>query len=264
MNVCSLANSEIDKTKIRLASVREKLAELDLDAFFVPRADEHLGEYVPPEEERLKWLTGFTGSAGLCILLKNSAAIFVDGRYTIQAHQQLPGDTFEFKHATKDSPAEWLLGKLAASSRVGIDTRLHSLDWFRKMKLELEQNKIDVVELGNNPIDLCWKDRPKPCEEEIMLLEEFFTGMSSRAKRDTAAKLIRERKADFALITQLDSIAWILNIRGNDVPRLPVARSFAILESTGEFTIFIDEKKLPESFSYHVGEGVEWKKKTKS
>ena len=88
MNVCSLSNSEIDKTKIRLASVREKLAELDLDAFFVPRADEHLGEYVPPEEERLKWLTGFTGSAGLCILLKNSAAIFVDGRYTLQAKIQ--------------------------------------------------------------------------------------------------------------------------------------------------------------------------------
>ena len=260
MNVCSLSNPEIDKTKIRLVSVREKLAELDLDAFVVPRSDEHLGEYVPPEEERLKWLTGFTGSAGLGIVLRNSAAIFVDGRYTIQVRQQLPADTFEFKHATKDSPAEWLLEKLAANSKVGIDTRLHSMDWFRKMEHELRQNKIEVVELDKNPIDLCWKDRPKPCDDEIMLLEESFTGISSRTKRDTAAKVIRERKADFALITQLDSIAWILNIRGNDVPRLPVARSFAILESNGEVIIFVDEKKLPENFFDHVGEGVEWKK----
>ena len=174
MNVCGLSNPEIDKTKIRLVSVREKLAELDLDAFVVPRSDEHLGEYVPPEEERLKWLTGFTGSAGLCIVLRNSAAIFVDGRYTIQVRQQLPADTFEFKHATKDSPAEWILEKLATGSKVGIDTRLHSLDWFRKMEHELGQNKIEVVELDKNPIDLCWKDRPKPCGDEIMLLEEFF------------------------------------------------------------------------------------------
>ena len=260
MNVCGLSNPEIDKTKIRLASVREKLAELDLDAFVVPRSDEHLGEYVPPEEERLKWLTGFTGSAGLCIVLRNSAAIFVDGRYTIQVRQQLPADTFEFKHVTKDSPAEWLLEKLAANSKVGIDTRLHSLDWFRKMEHELGQSKIEVVELDKNPIDLCWKDRPKPCGDKIMLLEESFTGISSRAKRDTAAKVVKERKADFALITQLDSIAWILNIRGNDVPRLPVARSFAILESNGKVIIFVDEKKLPENFFDHVGEGVEWKK----
>ena len=260
MNVCGLSNPEIDKTKIRLVSVREKLAELDLDAFVVPRSDEHLGEYVPPEEERLKWLTGFTGSAGLCIVLRNSAAIFVDGRYTIQVRQQLPADTFEFKHVTKDSPAEWLLEKLATSSKVGIDTRLHSLDWFRKMEHELGQNKIEVVELDKNPIDLCWKDRPKPCDDEIMLLEEFFTGISSRTKRDTAAKVVRERKADFALITQLDSIAWILNIRGNDVPRLPVARSFAILESNGKVIIFVDEKKLPENFFDHVGGGVEWGK----
>ena len=259
MNVCDISNSEFEKTKMRLASLREKLAELDLDAFVVPRSDEHLGEYVPPEEERLKWLTGFTGSAGFCVVVKDAAAIFVDGRYTIQVRQQLPADTFEFKHITKDSASEWILERLAVSSKIGIDTRLHSLEWFRKIELDLGQNKIEIVELDNNPIDLCWKDRPKPCDEEIMLLEKSFTGISSQVKRDTAAKVVRERKADFALITQLDSIAWILNIRGNDVPRLPVVRSFAILKSTGEIVIFVNEKKLPEGFSDHVGEGVEWK-----
>ena len=141
MNVCGLTNPDFEKTKIRLSLLREKLTELDLDAFIVPSSDEHLGEYTPPEEERLKWLTGFTGSAGLCVVLRNEAAIFVDGRYTIQVRQQLPADTFEFKHVVKDSMLQWLLEKMTLNSRVGIDTRLHSLEWFREMKLELGQNK---------------------------------------------------------------------------------------------------------------------------
>ena len=261
MNVCGLTNPDFEKTKIRLSLLREKLTELDLDAFIVPSSDEHLGEYTPPEEERLKWLTGFTGSAGLCVVLRNEGAIFVDGRYTIQVRQQLPADSFEFKHVVKDSMSQWLLEKLTVDSKVGVDTRLHSLEWFRKIKLELGQEQIEIVELENNPIDLCWKDRPRPCENQIMLLEESFTGMSSQAKRNGAAKVIQERKADFALITQLDSIAWILNIRGSDVPRLPVVRSFVILEKNGEVVFFVDQEKLPRAFFDHVGEGVVCKKR---
>ena len=261
MNVCDISNRDFEKTKIRLALLRERMAELDLDAFIVPSSDEHLGEYTPPEEERLKWLTGFTGSAGMCIVLKNEAAIFVDGRYTIQVRQQLPADTFEFKHAVKDPAVQWLLGKMTLNSRVGIDTRLHSLAWFREMKLELGQNKVEAIELENNPIDLCWKDKPKPCEGQIMLHKESFTGTSSQVKRNAAAEVIRKRKADFALITQLDSIAWILNIRGNDVPKLPVVRSFVILDKSGGAVFFVDKKKLPKAFFDHVGEGVICKKK---
>ena len=181
-------------------------------------------------------------------MLRNEAAIFVDGRYTIQVRQQLPADTFEFKHVVKDSDVQWLLEKMTLNSKVGIDTRLHSLEWFREMKLELGQNKVEVIELENNPIDLCWKDRPKPCEEQIMLHEESFTGTSSQVKRKAAAEVIRKRKADFALITQLDSIAWILNIRGNDVPKLPVVRSFVILEKNGEVVFFVDQKNCPSIF----------------
>ncbi len=261
MNVCGLSNPDFEKTKIRLLLLREQLAELNLDAFIVPSSDEHLGEYSPAEEERLKWLTGFTGSAGMCIVLKSEAAIFVDGRYTIQVRQQLPAETFEFKHVFKDSAVQWLLEKLTLNSKVGIDSRLHSMEWFRKMKLELSQNKIEVAELENNPIDLCWKDRPKPCGGKIMLLKKSFTGISSQLKRNAAAKVIQERKADFALITQLDSIAWILNIRGNDVPKLPVVRSFAILDKNGELVLFVDQEKLPEGFFDHVGEGVICKKR---
>ena len=112
MNVCGLSNPDFEKTKIRLLLLREQLAELNLDAFIVPSSDEHLGEYSPAEEERLKWLTGFTGSAGMCIVLKSEAAIFVDGRYTIQVRQQLPAETFEFKHVIEDSAVQWLLEKL--------------------------------------------------------------------------------------------------------------------------------------------------------
>ncbi|MBA57811.1 MAG: X-Pro aminopeptidase [Gammaproteobacteria bacterium] len=259
MNVCSLNNSEVDLINMRITLIREELKNRNLDAFIVPRADEYLGEYVPAKNERLKWLTGFSGSAGLCIVLKRKTVLFVDGRYTIQVRQQVPDDGFEFKHIIKDHPIAWLSETLMSESRVGIDPRLHSLSWFQETKDILSQKKIELIELTENPIDSKWKNRPEESKEKYTLLDKIYTGTTSEKKRHLASIELKTKKAEFALITQLDSIAWILNIRGKDIPRLPVLLAFGILKNTGEMILFTDPEKLPEGFHKHVGKGVKVK-----
>ena len=240
----------------RLAAIRQGMKEDNLDAFIVPRADEFLGEYVPPQNERLKWVSGFTGSAGAAIILKESAAIFVDGRYTIQVRQQVPADQFEFHHFIEEPPVKWLSETLPQASRVGFDSRMSTFDWYENAGRMLDKKGISLVEVAENPIDRHWHDRPEPDQALAMLLDESYTGESSESKRQRVAEAIAEKGADVALITQLDSIAWLLNIRGADVPRLPVLLSFATLGRDAEMTLYTDPRKLPNDFSGHVGDGV--------
>jgi Xaa-Pro aminopeptidase len=240
----------------RLALVRADMAEQNLDAYIVPRADEYLGEYVPPQNERLQWISGFTGSAGAVIVLKNSAAIFVDGRYTIQVRQQVPADQFEFLHLVEQPPITWLKNQLEAGARVGFDARMHTFDWYNNARKSLEKKQIELIEVAENPIDGHWHDRPVPELALALLLSEEYTGESSLSKRQRIGAAIGEQGADTALISQLDSIAWLLNIRGADVPRLPVLLSFATLSKDGEMTLYTDLRKLTNDFSTHVGDGV--------
>ena len=242
----------------RLANLRDSMTQEGLDAFIVPRADEYLGEYVSPRNERLQWVSGFTGSAGMVLLLQESAALFVDGRYTIQARQQVPGACYSFHHLIEEPPITWLrdtLSKLGAS-KVGVDSRLHSLAWFESTQHTLGEKEIALVELADNPIDLCWSDRPRPGKKPVLLLSENYTGESSNSKRKRIAATIKDAGAELALITQLDSIAWLLNIRGADIPRLPVLLAFATLSAEGEMRLYTDPEKLPDDFAQHVGEQV--------
>lgn len=257
MNVCGLTGSEIDRIQLRLTLVRQEMEKHGLDAYVVPRADEYLGEYVPPQNERLQWLTGFTGSAGMAVVLKDTAAVFVDGRYTIQVRQQVPDVAFEFHHLIDNPPIKWLSETLQAGARIGVDSRMHTLTWYEGAQKQLAKKDMKLADISENPVDLHWKDRPEPEAALAMLLDESYTGESSESKRKRIGAAIGDAGADIALVSQLDSIAWLLNIRGKDVPRLPVLLGFATLDREGNMALYTDPRKLPNDFSSHVGSGVE-------
>ena len=245
-----------DSIEKKLTLLRADMSDQDLSAYIVPRADEYLGEYVPPQNERLQWISGFTGSAGAVIVLQESAAIFVDGRYTIQVRQQVPEGLFEFHHLIEEPPIDWLANTLVENTKVGFDPRMISLSQFKSWQKVLNKKNIDLVEISENLIDKNWQDRPMSERVQALLLDESFTGESSRSKRQRIGMIIKRAGAEVALISQLDSIAWLLNIRGSDVPRLPVLLAFATLESNGDMALYTDPRKLPNEFSQHVGDGV--------
>lgn len=250
-----MTSSESSITQ-RLDLVRAEMTKHDLDAWIVPRADEYLGEYVPPQNERLLWISGFSGSAGAVIILKDRAAIFVDGRYTIQVRQQVPGACYEFHHLVEEPPVTWLTEQLGHGANVGVDPRMHSLSWFETSERTLSKSGIKLCPVDENPIDLHWMDRPHPESLQAMLLEETYTGESSDSKRKRIGEQVNKAGGEVALISQLDSIAWLLNIRGADVPRLPVLLGFATLSAKGEMVLYTDPRKLPNDFLHHVGENV--------
>ena len=240
----------------RLAVVRQLMTQANYDALVVPRADEYLGEYLPLHNERLHWLTGFTGSAGMALVLRDRAAIFVDGRYTVQVRSQVPSHLFEYHHLADNPQAQWLAAALPAGSRVACDPRLHSLQWYRDTKNTLADAGVELLLDTDNLIDRCWLDRPEPICNSALLLDEAFTGESSKDKRQRIAVQIRAQGCDAALIFSPDSVSWLLNIRGADMPQLPVVQSFAILEASEKMTLFVDARRLPEKFYQHVGDDV--------
>ncbi|MCZ6503091.1 MAG: aminopeptidase P family protein [Gammaproteobacteria bacterium] len=242
--------------KDRLGAVRAEMAAVNLDAFLIPRADEYLGEYVPEHNERLRWISGFTGSAGVVIVLKEHAVIFVDGRYTIQVQRQVPAKLFDFHHLIEKPPLKWLSKTLEQGARVGFDSRLHPYSFYKSASALLASSNMELVEVDSNPIDNQWIDRPSPEPRLAILLGEEFSGEHSSSKRQRIGTIIEDSGSDVALITQLDSIAWLLNIRGSDVPHLPVLLGFAILNKNGEMTFFTDARKIPNDLHQHVGEGV--------
>ncbi len=240
----------------RLAAVRELMARAQYDALVVPRADEYLGEYIPEHKERLRWISGFTGSAGVVLVLAERAAIFVDGRYTVQVRAEVSSELFEYHHLIDEPQAQWLAQVLHKGARVACDPRLHSLHWYRDLHVALAAAGVELVGDTDNLIDRCWQDRPVPVCNPALLLDEVFTGESSSAKRQRIAADVQARGCDAALIFAPDSVSWLLNIRGTDMPQLPVVQSFALLDASAELTLFVDPHRLPDGFHAHVGAGV--------
>ncbi|MEJ2530790.1 MAG: M24 family metallopeptidase [Halioglobus sp.] len=240
----------------RLASLREVMAAEGFDALFVPRADEYLGEYIPPHNERLRWISGFTGSAGVAVILRQSAAIFVDGRYTVQVQRQVDPGLFEYRHLTEEPHVDWLASQLQGGARVACDPRLHSLAWFRDAAATLARAGIELVADSANFVDRCWQDRPAAQVSPALLLPERYSGESSSRKRERIGREVAALGADAALVFAPDSVSWLLNVRGTDVPRLPVLQSFALLRADGSLMLFVDSGRIPEGFSEHVGKGV--------
>ncbi|MBM4900750.1 aminopeptidase P family protein [Vibrio parahaemolyticus] len=242
-------------TLSRVNAIREWLTQHNIDALLIPHEDEYLGEYVPAHNERLHWLTGFTGSAGAAVITQDKAAIFVDGRYTVQVTKQVPSELFEYRHLIEEPALDWIQDNLTTNASVAIDPRMHSSAWLDMAQAKLA-GELELNILSSNPIDELWHDRPAPVVSDVRLMPTEAVGQSSESKRKEIAQLVTKAGADSAIITALDSICWLLNVRGLDVSRLPVLLSHAILHADSSVEYFLDPARLPAEFAAHVGTGV--------
>ncbi|MEZ8111712.1 aminopeptidase P family protein [Vibrio splendidus] len=242
-------------TAERVAAVRTWLETNNLDAVIIPHEDEYLGEYVPAHNERLHWLTGFTGSAGAAVITRETAAIFVDGRYTVQVRKQVPAELFEHRHLIEEPALDWIINSLPQGSKVAFDPRMHTAAWLKGAQAKLAE-KVELTTLSSNPIDELWSDRPEPVVSDVRVMATDAVGQSSESKRAEIAGLLKSKGADAAILTELDSICWLLNIRGLDVSRLPVVLSNAIIHADESVDFFLDPARIPTGFEAHVGNGI--------
>jgi Xaa-Pro aminopeptidase len=244
----------------RLARLREELAVRGLDGFIVPRSDEHQGEYVPACAQRLAWLTGFTGSAGVAIVLKDRAALFVDGRYTLQAGAQIDPALFEIRHVIEEPPAQWLGSALGQGAVLGYDPWLHTPHEVERLRAGAERAGASLRPVdnnqGGNPVDRVWPGRPAAPLAAVVPHPDRFAGESAADKRIRLARSLSEAGVAAAVLTMPESIAWLLNIRGGDVPHTPLPLSFAILRDDGGVRLFIDRRKLAPGLDRHLGNAV--------
>ncbi len=240
----------------RIDAFRAELARRDLAGYLLPRGDEHQGEYVAPYAERLSWLTGFTGSAGLAIVLIRRAALFTDGRYTLQAQAQLDTKIFEIRHVTDQPPAEWIGAAIGRGERIGYDPRLHTPEGLARLRSAIERAGGQLVPTEDNAVDSIWADRPPSPISPAIAHDLKYAGRSSAEKRaELADRLVKDGHAA-AVISDPASVAWLLNIRGGDVPHTPLALSFAILNADATVDLFIDPRKLMPGVAAHLGNGV--------
>ena len=240
----------------RLAALRAELKRRGLDGFIVPRADEHQGEYVPRAAQRLAWLTGFTGSAGWAVVLADKAAIFIDGRYTLQVRQQVDVSLYAPVDYPATTPDAWLAENLASGARFGFDPWLHGLSEAERLTAACTKSGATLVPVEGNPVDAVWTTRPPPPLSPVIPQPVELAGESSEDKRARIAKVVADKGADAVLLSQPDSIAWLLNVRGGDVPRTPFPLSFALLRKDTGVDLFIDQRKLPAATRAHLGNGV--------
>jgi Xaa-Pro aminopeptidase len=237
----------------RLDALRAELARRGLSGFIVPRADEHQGEYVPPSAQRLAWLTGFTGSAGAAVVLKEQAAVFADGRYTLQVRQEVDTSRFETVHLIDNPPPRWLGERLSTGDRLGYDPWLHTADQVEALRHAVERAGATLVACGDNPVDAVWPDRPAPPRAPVLPHPQAVAGRSSAEKRGDIAEILRADRLDAAVLSEPSSIAWLLNIRGGDVAYTPLPLSFAILYADARVDLFIDAAKLSDDVAGHLG-----------
>ena len=240
----------------RLAALRDQLKRDRLDGFVVPLTDEHMSEYVGSYAQRLEWLTGFKGSAGSAVVLPELAAIFTDGRYTLQVRSQVSGSEWSYQSVPETSAAEWLREHAPQGARIGYDPWLHTTDWVKQAKEQLAAKGAELVPVGINPIDRVWADRPAPSKARLVVQRNELAGQSSADKRQQMADWLSENNADAAVLAALDSIAWTFNLRGADVSHTPVALAYAIVNRDGTAELFVDPDKVGDEVKAHLGNGV--------
>jgi Xaa-Pro aminopeptidase len=242
----------------RLAALREDLARRGLDGFVVPRADEHQGEYVPPHAERLAWLTGFTGSAGTAVVTAERAALFVDGRYTLQAAAETDPALYEHRHLLQEPPAQWLETALSKGQVLGVDPWLHTADGLARLRRACERAGAELRAVDGNPIDALWTGRPPPPRAPLAAHPLRFAGETAAAKRARLAAALAEGGLDAAILTCPESLAWLLNLRGGDVPFAPLPLGFAILhaDAVGRVDLVLPLDKVGDALRDHLGDAV--------
>lgn len=227
----------------RLAALRAAMTEAGLTGFLVPRADAHQGEYVADCDARLAWLTGFTGSAGFCAVLPDRAGLFVDGRYRVQARAQTDAGAFTIVPWPATRLAPWLRHATPKTATIGFDPWLHTVQEIDSLRRDLADTGITLVE-HDNLVDAIWSDRPDPPTATAWAHPDALAGQSAAEKRAALAGDLRAAGHDSAVLTQPDSIAWLLNIRGADIPRIPVMQAFAVLHATARVDLFCDPAKI--------------------
>ena len=237
----------------RLAALRAELSRQGLAGFAVPLTDEHMSEYVGEYAQRLAWISGFGGSAGSAVVMMDRAAMFTDGRYTVQVRQQVSGDLFSYEDVPKTSAAQWLGEQAQAGQRIGYDPWLHTAAWAKQAAGQLTARKAELVAVTRNPIDAVWADRPAPSLAALEVHDLPFAGRAHSGKRADVAAWLAGKGADAVVIAALDSIAWLLNIRGRDVARTPVALAFVIAHKDGSIDLFTAPEKLTPAVRAHLG-----------
>jgi Xaa-Pro aminopeptidase len=240
----------------RLKALREQLKADRLDGFVVPICDEHMSEYVGAYAQRLAWLTGFGGSAGTAVVLPEEAAIFVDGRYTLQVREQVNGKDWQYQSVPKTSVAAWLKDHAANGARIGYDPWVHTKTWVETATKALAEKGAVLVAVERNPLDAVWTDRPAPSPALMTVHPDEFAGQSSAEKRAAVSDWLTEKGLDATIVSALDSVAWLFNVRGSDVDRTPVALSFAVVGQDGIADLYVAPEKIDDAVRQHLGNAV--------
>ena len=240
----------------RLSDLRSELRRRGLDGFIVPRTDEHQGEYVPMRAERLRWLTGFSGSAGVAVVLADKAAIFVDGRYTLQVRDEVDTNLFAPLHIAEKTAFDWIAETLPAKAHLGYDPWLLTEASVVRYRRAAEKAGGALVPVDGNPVDAVWRDQPSAPLGLVVPHDIAYAGASAEDKRAKIGAALAKDGIEAAVLTMPDSIAWLLNIRGGDVPHTPLPLSFAVVRRDGSVELFIDPRKLAPGTAAHLGNGV--------
>ena len=240
----------------RLAALRAQLAAEGLDGFVVPLTDEHMSEYVGDYAKRLEWLTGFRGSAGAAAVLADKAAVFIDGRYTLQVRAQVSVDHFDYVGVPGSSIATWLAEHAPQGARIGYDPWLHTRSWVAATAAALHDTGGTLVPVAANPVDAVWADRPPLSKAKLAVQPDALAGRSAPDKRAEIADWLTGKGLDATVMTALDSVAWTFNLRGTDVSHTPVGLAFAILHADATADLFVDADKIDDAVRQHLGNGV--------
>jgi Xaa-Pro aminopeptidase len=236
--------SERAAAPARVAGLRAELRRRGLDGFIVPHADRYQNEYLPPSEERLAWLTGFSGSAGVAVVFADRAVLFVDGRYTLQAREQVDPATFVIEHLVERPPETWIEQNLAAGSKLGYDPWLHTIAGAEKLAKACEAAGASLVPVETNPVDAVWTDRPAPPRGAVVLHDLRFAGEEASAKLARVAAEVGKARADTLVVSDPHAVAWAFNIRGSDITHTPVPLAFALVPKEGRPALYVDGRKL--------------------
>ena len=236
----------------RLSAFREELARRKLTGFVIPRADQQQNEYVAPSEERLAWLTGFTGSAGMAIVLTEEAAVFVDGRYTLQASKQVDHKAWSVEPLADPPPENWLARHLLAGDRLGFDPWLHTSAAAERLAAACAKAGAELVAVDSNPVDSVWTERPPPPLAPVTVHGTPFSGEAESEKLGRIRAEMTKLGVDALVLSDSHAVAWTFNIRGADVSHTPLPLSYALVPKEGRPTIFIDHRKLSNSSRDHL------------
>ncbi len=251
-------NIKSDKTfgQRHLPLLRQELKNQGLDGFVIPHDDEYKNEYLPDCSERLRWITGFSGSAGFAVVLTSKAAVFADGRYTIQVNEQVDSDLFEICHYIKYPPHEWLAKNLWDDAKLGYDPWLHTVDSVEQMQKVCEKAGATLVACERNPLDTVWEDRPNKPLTQMKPHPTEVSGESTESKRVRIGEQLSDKGSDAVAITFPASIAWLFNVRGGDVAHTPVSLAQALLHKDGTADLFVDPRKVTKEVEAHLGNSV--------